>query len=65
MGKIADIEFIESCSGIQAIKGKENILDLLEYYDLAKDRVEAKRSIITHIDQWAYRLRLAYFGRFV
>jgi hypothetical protein len=67
MGKIADIEFIESCRGKQARQGKEKVLDLLEIYAMAETKANerAKRAVVSQVDQWAYRLKLAYFGRFV
>jgi hypothetical protein len=62
--KIENIEFLESTQGIKENEYKDQVLDLLDMYaDFRKK--DKNNSIIKVIDDNCYRLRLAYFGRFI
>ena len=62
--RIENIEFLDLVSGIKALEYKEEINAYLDWYvDVDSDKV--KFSIIKVLDDTCYRLRLAYFGRFV
>ena len=62
--KIDNIEYLDLVSGIKALEYKEEIGAYLDWYaDINSDTV--KSSIIKVLDDTCYRLRLAYFGRFV
>lgn len=61
---IENIEFLESTQGIKENEYKDQVLDLLDMYaDFRKK--DKNNSIIETIDDNCYRLRLAYFARFV
>ena len=63
--RIENIEFLDLVSGIKALEYKEQVSDYLELYAELQDNNKVKSSIIKVLDDNCYRLRLAYFGRFV
>jgi hypothetical protein len=61
---LENMEYLVSVRGIKENQYKEQILDYLELYSEVKD-TKVRNSLIKVIQDNSYRLKLAYFGRFV
>lgn len=63
--KIENIEFIDSVKGIKESEYKAQVLDYLDLYAQFENNSKMRGSLIKVIKDDCYRLRLAYFGRFI